>query len=89
MEFETFDFTRAVEFKLIRCFFLSLQGWGHLQQDSIRMSDILHQVQVPIIDNVECKEKYQNIFRFRTIPDIRLNETSVFCAGYPAGGRDA
>lgn len=53
------------------------------------MSDVCMQVQVPVIDNNDCREKYQQIFRAQTIPDIRLNETSVFCAGFVAGGRDA
>lgn len=53
------------------------------------MSDVLQQVQVPIIDNVKCKENYQNIFVAETIPDFRLSETSVFCAGDAAGGKDS
>lgn len=53
------------------------------------MSDVLQEVQIPVIDNDDCKEKFQKIFRFREIPDIRLNQTSVFCAGFVAGGKDA
>lgn len=63
-------------------------GWGHLRQNG-EMSNILQQVQLPVISNIDCKEKFQNVFRHQTIPDIRLNETSVICAGFEIGGRDA
>lgn len=63
-------------------------GWGHTQQDG-EMSNILQQVQLPVISNSLCKEKFHNIFRSQPIPDIRLDESSVICAGFDIGGKDA
>lgn len=53
------------------------------------MANILQQVQLPVISNVDCKDKFQKVFRHTTIPDIRLDESSVICAGFETGGRDA
>lgn len=66
---------------------VTLAGWGKTGENA-DASRVLQQVQIPVIDNTVCREKYQSIFRFRQIPDIRLNESSVFCAAYDMGGRD-
>lgn len=62
-------------------------GWGKSGENS-DTSDVLQQVQIPVIGNDDCKAKYQKIFRFRQIPDHCLNESSVICAGYEIGGQD-
>lgn len=62
-------------------------GWGKMGENA-ETSKILQQIQIPVIENSVCKEKYQKIFRFRQIPDIRLNETSVICAAFEIGGKD-
>lgn len=63
-------------------------GWGHLIEYT-NMTNILQQVQVPVISNDECKKKFQIIKPFMRDMDIRFNESYVMCAGYTVGGKDA
>ncbi|XP_068973413.1 venom protease-like [Bombus flavifrons] len=51
-------------------------GWGRLSFDG-PYSDVLMEVQVPVVSNAECKKAYGNI------PDTEI------CAGYAEGGKDA
>ncbi|XP_068973443.1 venom protease-like [Bombus flavifrons] len=51
-------------------------GWGKLSYGG-PYSDVLMEVQVPVISNAECKKAYSNI------PDTEI------CAGYAEGGKDA
>lgn len=63
-------------------------GWGKVGETA-DTSPILQQIQVPVISNRICREKYQSLYRRQPIPDSLLNETSVFCAGYETGGIDS
>lgn len=60
-------------------------GWGLLREDG-RESDALQELQIPIIPNKECKQKYQKIYYRIAIPDHRFD--NIICAGYPEGGKD-
>lgn len=52
------------------------------------MTNILQQVQVPVIENDECKQKYKDGGNFIIGLEYRFNETYVLCAGFTEGGRD-
>lgn len=66
-------------------------GWGHLQEKPIpkRMSNILQQIQIPLITNYECRKKYEDAGRFVYKIEYRYSEDYVICAGWVAGGQDA
>ncbi|XP_033346835.1 transmembrane protease serine 9-like, partial [Bombus vosnesenskii] len=53
-------------------------GWGKLRYRGPR-SDVLMEVQVPVVKNSECKKAY---------PPSWITD-SVLCAGYPKGGKDS
>lgn len=50
-----------------------------------RLTNILQQVQLPIISNTDCKQKFSSLDRFVNItyPD------DVLCAGFTEGGKDS
>lgn len=52
-------------------------GWGSLKEGTGIQSDVLMQVDVPLVSNLVCKKSYS----FITEQDI--------CAGYQQGGRDS
>lgn len=62
-----------------------IAGWGH-QQENGRLSNILQQVQLPIISNAVCKEKYEKLGRVKD--DIQFSDI-VLCAGFTVGGKDS
>lgn len=68
--------------------FVCDSGWGH-RVENTRMSNILQQVQVPVVGNDECKQKYEDADRFQLGAEYRFNETYVICAGWITGGKDA
>lgn len=53
-------------------------GWGHEKEGAAVNSKVLRAVQVPIVDQKQCKQWYKN-----SITD------GMVCAGYAAGGKDA
>lgn len=55
-------------------------------KEKSRMTNILQQVQVPVISNAECKEKYTKLGR--TYEDISFSDV-VLCAGFTEGGKDS
>lgn len=62
-----------------------LAGWGKLEEDGER-SQVLMQVQVPVVDNKACKDSY------RRIGQVKLNRQfneRVLCAGHLYGGQDS
>lgn len=64
-----------------------LAGWGRTSENAVnKMSDILNQVQLPVIKNSECKQKYKNLGLFKK--DIQFSDI-VLCAGYAEGGQDS
>lgn len=50
------------------------------------MSKVLQQLQIPIISNAECKEKYTK--GGRIVKDIQYSDV-VICAGVSEGGQDS
>lgn len=58
-----------------------------MRENAAETTNVLQQVQLPVISNDECREKYQTIFHNRVEND-RFNDL-VLCAGYTAGGKDA
>lgn len=62
-----------------------LAGWGRMEEAGKR-SDVLMQVQVPVIENQVCKECY------RRIGLLYLNrqfDDRIMCAGHMDGGKDS
>ena len=49
-------------------------------------SEVLLQVQVPVIDNIDCKESYR---RIRLLTLNRQFSDRVICAGHIDGGMDS
>lgn len=60
-------------------------GWGRIEEGNTRKPTILQQVQLPVISNAECKQKYVDLGRFKE--DVQYSDI-VICAGYAAGGKD-
>ncbi|MCB0064266.1 MAG: serine protease [Caldilineaceae bacterium] len=54
-----------------------ITGWGATEEDGMFATD-LQEVSVPIVEQAHCEDAYPG-----AITD------SMFCAGYPAGGKDA
>lgn len=63
-------------------------GWGHLRQKT-EMTNIIQQVQVPLVANDECRKKYEDAGRLVIGIEYRYSEEYVICAGWTAGGMDA
>ncbi|KAI8521425.1 protein kinase C signaling [Branchiostoma belcheri] len=57
-------------------------GWGKHVQPSWGGSNVLREVQVPIIDDVTCRETYAEYGDYAIGP-------GMYCAGYEEGGRDS
>lgn len=62
-----------------------LAGWGKLGEHE-RRSPVLMQVQLPVISNHICKEKYKLIGEYKG--DSQFGN-SVLCAGFASGGKDS
>jgi secreted trypsin-like serine protease len=58
---------------------LTVVGWGTMREGAFSSSDVLRQVDVPIIPSATCK----TFSRYDTITENQI------CAGYPEGGRDS
>lgn len=50
------------------------------------MTNVLQQVQIPVISNDECKRNYVNVIRL-VDAQYRFNEKYVLCAGFLSGGK--
>lgn len=66
--------------------FYYIKGWGH-QEENTTLSTVLQQVQVPVIENKECRIRYQRIGQLRG--NEQFSDRHVLCAGYTEGGMDA
>lgn len=62
-----------------------LAGWGKTHERG-NDSTVLQHVQIPVISNEQCKEKYKAIGRFK---DDSQFDDHVLCAGFTEGGKDA
>ncbi|XP_062990604.1 ovochymase-1 [Elgaria multicarinata webbii] len=58
-----------------------VSGWGRVSEAGA-VSDILQEVELPIIDDRTCSE----LLRALNLPPV---QSSMLCAGFPDGGRDA
>ncbi|XP_055308152.1 venom protease-like [Sitodiplosis mosellana] len=62
-----------------------IAGWGRLQEGG-KTSIVLQQLELPVLENSECKERYKKQRKF--ISDNQFGG-SVLCAGDLNGGRDS
>lgn len=60
-------------------------GWGRLQEGG-KSSNVLQELQIPILENAECKEQYRK--QGKLITENQFGD-AVICAGYLEGGRDS
>lgn len=63
----------------------TIAGWGRLKEGG-KTSDVLQQLDVPILDNFECKERFRN--QRRLVSENQFSEL-VICAGDLNGGHDS
>lgn len=71
-----------------------LAGWGYLGETIHKISPVLMQVQVPVVENHQCKESYRKIDQVQKDPDLLSVLDTVFddrtvCAGFTEGGKDS
>lgn len=65
-------------------------GWGLLNENDDKWTaGILQQVQVPIIENEDCRKNYKTAVSWLDHLHIRFNKSYVLCAGYAEGGKAA
>uniref|UniRef100_A0A1B0DDL0 Uncharacterized protein n=1 Tax=Phlebotomus papatasi TaxID=29031 RepID=A0A1B0DDL0_PHLPP len=60
-------------------------GWGRTQEGG-KSASILQELQLPILKNQECMERYRDVRKL--ISDKQFDE-GVLCAGYLQGGKDS
>lgn len=60
-------------------------GWGRLQEGG-KSSNILQELQLPILPNSECKEQYRK--QGKLISEVQFGD-AVICAGVLSGGQDS
>ena len=60
-----------------------LAGWGMTRENGER-SHVLMQVQVPVVNNKDCKETYRRHDRFES--EIQFDDR-VVCTGFENGGK--
>lgn len=63
-----------------------LVGWGKTSEDGTE-SPVPMQVQIPIIENKECKETYYRLYPEKFKEDIQYDDR-IICAGFMDGGKD-
>lgn len=66
-----------------------IAGWGRVEEGNTKKPTILQQVQLPVISNAECKQKY-SVLGGPFKPEIqeKFDSDVVVCAGYAEGGKD-
>lgn len=60
-------------------------GWGRLQEGG-KSSNVLQELQLPILPNSECKEQYRK--QGKLISEVQFGD-AVICAGILTGGQDS
>lgn len=60
-------------------------GWGRLKEGG-KSSNVLQELQLPILDNSECKEQYRK--QNKLYSEEQFGD-AVICAGNLAGGQDS
>lgn len=64
-------------------------GWGRVKEGARGKQTSLLQIQLPVISNAECKQKYTTLGNpFKAEIQNKFNTDIVICAGYAAGGID-
>lgn len=64
-----------------------LAGWGRFKLKS-KNANILQQVQLPVLENNECRNRYREAERYMLDLEVRFSKKYVLCAGIGAGGKD-
>lgn len=62
-----------------------IAGWGRLQEGG-RTSNVLQELQLPVLDNSECKERFRA--RGRLASENQFDRR-ILCAGDLNGGHDS
>lgn len=66
-----------------------IAGWGKTKEGSKSFQPVLQQIQLPVITNAECKQKYTTLGNpFKAEIQNKFNTDAVICAGYAEGGKD-
>lgn len=65
---------------------LFVAGWGRTTEGG-KPSDILQQVQLPVLNNEVCKDRYRK--QGKLIDDQKQFNDAVMCVGYLEGGKDS
>lgn len=66
--------------------FAQLAGWGTTSEENGHQSTVLLHVQVPVISNKECEDKYRRIGMVQRNDQFKSH---VLCAGHKYGGKDS
>lgn len=61
-------------------------GWGKTREINGTDSTLLQHIQLPVIDNEQCKEKYRIIGKLKANSQF---DDHVLCAGFTEGAKDA
>lgn len=62
-----------------------VEGWGTTKEKGNDSTVLMH-VQVPVIDNEQCREKYRILGKLK---DDSQFDAHVLCAGFTEGGKDS
>lgn len=65
---------------------LFIAGWGRTTEGG-KPSDILQQVQLPVLNNEICKDRYRK--QGKLINEQKQFNNAVMCVGYLEGGKDS
>lgn len=63
-------------------------GWGLIDETAPGISDVLRQVDVPLVSDAECRESYPTIDFFFGLSQ-GFDANTMICAGLPEGGKDS
>lgn len=65
---------------------LFVAGWGRTAEGG-QPSDVLMQVQLPVLNNEICKDRYRK--QGKLIDETKQFNDAVMCVGYLEGGKDS
>lgn len=65
---------------------LFVAGWGRTAEGG-KPSDVLQQVQLPVLNNDICKDRYRK--QGKLIDEVNQFNDGVLCVGYLEGGKDS
>ena len=61
--------------------------WGYQDENATKIAEVLQEVQIPVIDNRKCRQRFLKIGEVRDNEQFR--DRHVLCAGYTSGGKDS